>query len=136
MMRLSQLLCCAALILAAVTAASYVYAKSATSRTLLAYKDGITPEEENADRAECHEWAVTQSGFDPELVYPAFIAYETERACVPSYERPCFPQKGSGIGGAYGTADINHLKKLYDDYLKAGQVCLEAKGYTVATLSR
>ena len=132
MNRISPLLCSVAILLMAGISAPYVYAQSAAGSTLMAYKEGVTPEDENADRAACHEWAVTQSRFDPKYVYPAFIAYETEsRACVPSYERPCFPQKNSGIGGAYSSADIRRLSDLYDRYLTAGQVCLEAKGYTV-----
>lgn len=138
MTRASQLWGFLVFILAAGIVASYAYAQSATGRALLAYKDGITPEQENADRAECHNWAVMQSGFDPQYTYPAFIVYENAKdsACFPSYEHPCFPQNSSGLGGAYSSADIRRLNDLYVNYLKAGQVCLEAKGYTVATLPR
>ena len=82
MNRISPLLCSVAILLMAGIGAPYVYAQSAAGSTLMAYKEGVTPEDENADRAACHEWAVTESRFDPKYVYPAFIAYETEsRAC-------------------------------------------------------
>ncbi len=77
MKRISLLLCSVAILLMAAINAPYVYAQSATRSTLMAYKEGVTPEDENADRSSCHEWAVTQSGFDPQYVYPVFIAYET-----------------------------------------------------------
>ena len=122
------------------TAASYVCAQTATGRALFAYPiQGQTAQQENADRAACHDWAVTQSGFDPGPVFAAqqsgvstraIINSATSGACVPSYERPCFPH--GGIGGARGKAEIRRLNDLYDAYLRAGQVCLEARGYEVS----
>jgi len=37
-----------------------------------------------------------------------------------------------GIGGARGNAEVRRLNGLYDAYLRAGQVCLEARGYEVS----
>jgi hypothetical protein len=36
-----------------------------------------------------------------------------------------------GIGSARGNAEIRRLNALYDNYLRAGQVCLEGRGYRV-----
>jgi hypothetical protein len=139
MKRISKLIYGAAIMVMAVTAVSYVYAQSATGRALYAYPlKGQTPEQENADRAACHDWAVAQAGYDPTLVYAAqqagipmsAIVSATRGTCVPSYEHPCFPQ--GGIGGAQGKAEIRRLNELYAAYLRAGAVCLEAKGYQVS----
>lgn len=70
MQRTSQLLCDIAIILLAGTVVSPSYAQSVPTRALFAYPmQGQTPEQENADRAACHDWAVAQSGFDPTPVY-------------------------------------------------------------------
>jgi hypothetical protein len=137
---MSRLLCAAAVILMVGTAASYVYAQTATGRALFAYPmKGQTPDQESLDRAACHDWAVVQSGFDPEPVFAAqqagistrdIVVSGTRGACFPSYERPCYPQ--GGIGGARGNVEIRRLNALYDAYLRAGQVCLEARGYDVS----
>src|SRR5215470_16456500 len=72
MKRISQLVCGIAIIVMAGTAVSSVYAQSVTARALFTYPmKGQTPEQENADRAACHDWAVSQTGFDPSLVYAA-----------------------------------------------------------------
>ena len=40
---------------------------------------------------------------------------------------------GAGpLGGAMGNAEKNRLNELYFAYLRAGQVCLEARGYQVS----
>jgi hypothetical protein len=62
---MNQLLCAAALMLIVATPASYADAQTATGRALFAYPmKGQTPDQENLDRAACHDWAVAQSGFD------------------------------------------------------------------------
>ena len=67
MKRMSQVLCGAAIMLMAGAAISPVHA-----RALFAYPmQGQTPEQENADRSACHDWAVVQSGYDPTLLYAA-----------------------------------------------------------------
>ena len=134
MKRMSRLLCAAAVISMVGTAASYVCAQTSTGRALFSYPmKGQTPDQENADRAACHEWAVTQSGYDPTLVYMAQQSGITVRrgAGGASYENPSFPHSG-GIGGATGNAEVRRLNALYDAYLRAGQVCLEARGYQVS----
>lgn len=136
----NQLLCASALMLIVATLASYAVAQTVTGRALFAYPmNGQTPDQENLDRAACHDWAVVQSGFDPEPVFAAqqagiptrYIVNSTPRgACVPNYEHPCYPQ--GGFGGARGNAEIRRLNALYDAYLRAGEICLEARGYEVS----
>jgi hypothetical protein len=90
---MNQLLCAAALMLIVATPASYADAQTATGRALFAYPmKGQTPDQENLDRAACHDWAVAQSGFDPEPVFAAqqagistkyIVTSGTRGACVP-----------------------------------------------------
>ena len=60
---MSQVLCGAGIMLVAATAISPVHA-----RALFAYPmQGQTPEQENADRAACHDWAEFRAGTTPHL---------------------------------------------------------------------
>jgi hypothetical protein len=127
MKRLSQVLCGAAIVIMAGTAISPVHA-----RALFAYPmQGQSPEQENADRAACHDWAVIQSGVDPTPVYAAQRGYIVTQSgnTLPTYDRR-YPAQG-GIAGVRGSADIRRFNELYDAYLRAGEVCLEARGYQV-----
>lgn len=139
MKRLSQLLYGAAIIIMAGTAESSVCAQTVTGRPLMAYKEGVTPDQENADRAACNEWAITQSGFDPSAIHQAqkagisistILDVAAKLDTASGYQDPSW---GAGaFGGALGSADVRRLNELYDVYLRAGQVCLEARGYTVS----
>jgi hypothetical protein len=134
MKRIIELLCGAAIFLMVGTVTSHVYAQTASGRALFAYPmKGQTPEQESADRAACHDWAVTQTGYDPTLVYTAQQLGITigRSPGGASYENPSFPRSG-GFSGALTKAEIRHLNELYDAYLRAGQVCLEARGYQVS----
>ena len=127
MQRMSQVLCGAAIMLVTATAISPVHA-----RALFAYPmQGQTPEQENADRSACHDWAVVQSGYDPTLVYSAQrgVIVTQSGNTLPTYDRR-YPAPG-GIAAVRGNADIRRLNELYDAYLRAGEVCLEARGYQV-----
>ena len=127
---MNRLLFAATVILMVGTAASYACAQTAAGRALFAYPmKGQTPEQENADRAACHNWAVTQTGFDPSLVYTAQQAGVPTRTITNVTRRMVTP---GGIGGARGNAEIRRINDLYDAYLRAGQVCLEARGYEVS----
>ena len=133
MKRMSQLLCGAAIIL--IAGGPLSHAQTGAPRALFAYPmNGQTLEQENADRAACHDWAVLQTGYDPTLVYAAQQQryWITGRPTGASYEKPAFPNKSGGFGGALTNADIRRLNELYDAYLRAGQVCLEARGYEVS----
>jgi hypothetical protein len=134
MKRMSQVLCGAATLLMLGTAISHVCAQTASGRALFAYPmKGQTPDQESADRAACHDWAVTQTGYDPTLVYTAQqLGITVGRSSGgASYENPSFPRSG-GFSGALTRAEVRHLNELYDAYLRAGQVCLEARGYEVS----
>ncbi|MEZ5827328.1 MAG: hypothetical protein R3D30_00110 [Hyphomicrobiales bacterium] len=140
MKRLSHLLCCCAVaVLAAGATASYVQAQSASGRALLIYKEGVTPEQENQDRAACNEWAIQQSGFDPSAIYTAQMAGVNTRTIFDVVGKldvaagGTDPRWGSGaFGGATTSADRRRLAELYDAYLRAGALCLEGRGYVVA----
>jgi hypothetical protein len=128
MKRMCQVLCGAAIMLLAGAVISPIYA-----RALFAYPmQGQSPEQENADRAACHDWAVAQSGYDPTLLYAAQrgeIIVTLSGNTLPTYDRR-YPAPG-GIAAVRGNADIRRLNELYDAYLRAGEVCLEARGYQV-----
>ena len=131
MQRTSQLVCGIAIILMAGTVAPPSYAQSVTARALFTYPlKGQTPEQENADRAACHDWAVTQTGFDPSLVYAAQQAGVPTRTITNATRRMVVTP--GGLGGARGNAEVRRINALYDSYLRAGQVCLEARGYQVS----
>ena len=133
MTRMSRPLAAAAIMLMSGIAVSY--AQYGTGRALLAYPmKGQTLEQENADRSACHDWAVAQTGYDPTLVYAAQQYWITARpgTAGASYEHPRYPNKPTGFFGAMGNAEKNRLNELYFAYLRAGQVCLEARGYQVS----
>lgn len=131
MQRTSQLVCGIAIVLLAGTVVSPLYAQSVTSRALFTYPlRGQTPEQENADRAACHNWAATQTGFDPTLVYAAQQAGVPTRTIADVTRRMVVTP--GGLGGARGNAEVRRINALYDAYLRAGQVCLEARGYQVS----
>lgn len=133
MNRTSQLLFVAAVFLSMVgTAGGDVYAQSTVGRALFSYPmRGQTPEQQEADRAACHEWAVAETGHDPSLVFAA------QRAGVPSrtianVTRRMGTTAAGPLGGARGMTEVQRLNERYDAYLRAGQVCLEARGYQVS----
>jgi hypothetical protein len=130
--RASRVLCAAAIMLICGIAVSY--AQYGTGRALLAYPmQGQTLEQENADRSACHDWAVAQTGYDPTLVYAAQQYWIKPSAGTgASYEHPSYPHQSGGFVGAMGNAERRRLNELYYAYLRAGQVCLEARGYQVS----
>ena len=133
MKRSNSIVCTAAVMLILGTAVSF--AQYGSGRALLAYPmNGQTLEQENADRVACHDWAVAQTGYDPTLVYAAQQYWITVRpgTAGASYEHPRYPNKPAGFFGAMGNAEKNRLNELYFAYLRAGQVCLEARGYQVS----
>jgi hypothetical protein len=136
MTRMSRLLGTATIMLMSGIAVSDLHSQSGTGRALIAYPmKGQTLEQENADRAACHDWAVTQTGYDPTLVYAAqqyWIEVRPGANAGASYEHPRYPHNSGGFVGAMGNAERRRLNELYDAYLRAGQVCLEARGYQVS----
>jgi hypothetical protein len=110
--------------------ASSGYTQMATGRALFTYPiQGQTPEQQTADRAACHDWAVAQTGYDPSGVFAAQQARVPMSTITNATRRMVTP---GGIGGARGNAEVRRLNELYDAYLRAGQVCLEARGYQVS----
>ena len=139
MRRISPLICGLAIVMLFGTAATYAQAQSATGRALMAYKEGVTPEKEAEDRFACNEWAIAQTGFDPSAIANLERAGISTRRIVrmtgkldaaSGYRDPRWG--AGGIGGARGREGARRLEALYDNYLRAGQVCLEGRGYTVS----
>ena len=139
MRRISPLIFGLAIVMLFGTAATYAQAQSATGRALMAYTEGVTPEKEAEDRFACNEWAIAESGFDPKAIYAAQRAGINTRTILKvtrkldaasGFQDPRWT--AGGIGGARGTSDVARLNQLYETYLTAGAVCLEARGYTVS----
>jgi hypothetical protein len=91
----------------------------------------VRSEQQEADRAACHEWAVAQTGHDPSLVFAAQRAGVPTRTIANVTRRTGTTAVGP-LGGARGTSEVQRLNERYDAYLRAGQVCLEARGYQVS----
>src|SRR5688500_17626220 len=122
MKRVSRLLCVDMVILMVGATSDDVYGQYGSGRALLAYpRKGQTIEEEHADRAACHDWAVAQTGYDPTLVYAA-QQWIKPAAAGASYEHPRYPNKPAGFYGAIGNTERRRLNELYYAYLRAGQV--------------
>jgi hypothetical protein len=109
--------------------ASSGYAQSTTGALFAYPMQGQTPEQQTADRAACHDWAVAQTGYDPSGVYAAQQAGVPMSTITNVTRRMVTP---GGIAGARGKAEVRRLNELYGAYLRAGQVCLEARGYQVS----
>ncbi len=126
MKRMIQLLSCVAFL--ATTATVNVYAQSIGAQPFMAYKDGVTPEQEAEDHAACHDWAVAQSGFRPSAAYAAgrSLIAGVGNTLPPDDRRYPAP---TGIAGAGGSAEVERLSRLYENYLKAGRICLQGRGY-------
>ena len=131
MKQMTQFSCGAAVMVMAAVAITNVYAQSAGGQEFFAYKEGGTPEQEAEDHAACHDWAVAQSGFRPSAAYAA------ERSLIggagntlPTDDRR-YPAP-TGIAGALGSAEVERLNRLYENYLKAGRICLEGRGYVTS----
>ncbi len=132
MKRINSLVCTAAIILISGIAVSDVYAQSTGGRALFSYPmRGQTPEQQEADRAACHEWAVAQTGHDPSLVFAAQRAGVPTRT-IANVTRRTGTTAAGPLGGARGMTEVQRLNERYDAYLRAGQVCLEARGYQVS----
>jgi hypothetical protein len=125
--------------LAALVATAAV-APEAFARALLAYPlQGQTPQQQEADRAACHTWAVQQSGYDPSglpiVVRPrrpgAFTGLVVPTPTGAS-ETVVTDPTGGVIGGVVNKAQLAQIEVLYAKYLDAGALCLTARGYQVS----
>ena len=133
MKRLSRVLCGLAVLMMTAGAASVAHAQA-----LLAYKEGVTPEQERKDRTACHEWAVQQTNFDPTATFTAQEAGITTRTIMRVTTALNTAAGGTdprwtagGFGNTRTSADVRRLNALYASYLKAGALCLEGRGYVV-----
>lgn len=115
-------------------------APEAFARALLAYPlQGQSPQQQEADRAACHTWAVEQSGYDPSglpiVVRPqrpgAVTGLIVATPTGPSETVVTGPD-GGVIGGVINKKQLVTIEALYAKYLDAGSLCLTARGYQVS----
>jgi len=78
-------------IAAFVICAAATGATAQTSRPYIYPSKGQTQEQQDRDKYECNQWAVSQSGFDPSNPSPSLTSGEQ-------------PQRGAGGGAARGAA--------------------------------
>ncbi len=133
MKQLSHVLCGLAVVLMTAGAASV-----ANAQALLAYKEGVSPDQEKKDRAACHQWAVDQTNFDPTATFKAQVAGVKTRTIMEVSTAMNEASGGldprwtaGGFGNTRTSADVKRLNGLYGAYLRAGALCLEGRGYTV-----
>jgi hypothetical protein len=133
MKRLSHVLCGAVVILMAAGAATV-----ANAQALMVYKEGATDAQIKKDRVACHEWAVQQTNFDPTATFVAQEAGIRTRTIMEVSTALNTASGGTdprwtagGFGNTRTSADVRRLNALYADYLKAGALCLEGRGYAV-----
>jgi hypothetical protein len=115
-------------------------APEAFARALFAYPlQGQTPQQQEADRKACADWAVQQTGYSPTglpiLVQPG-SAVNVTGMIVPTPVGPgvnvATGPAGGIIGGVIGRKELAALDVLYANYLAAGATCLTARGYQVS----
>jgi uncharacterized protein YcfJ len=63
---------------------------------------GQSPQQQQKDEFECHQWAVQQTGYDPTRPPP-------RQAAAPVYSEPAGPEAGSGAQGALRGAVVGGL---------------------------
>jgi hypothetical protein len=131
MKRMTQLLCCAVIMVMAGMAITNVYAQSAGGQAFFAYKEGVTPEQEAEDHTACHDWAIAQSGFRPSAAYAAGRSLIAGAGSTLPPDDRRYPAP-TGIAGALGSAEVERLNRLYDNYLTAGRIYLEGRGYVTS----
>jgi len=116
-------------------------APEAVARALFAYPlKGQTPEQQEADRTACADWAVAQTGYSPTglpiIVRPGAGAGVVTGLIVPTPTGTGMTvaqgPAGGLIGGVVGRKEAAALDQLYANYLAAGATCLEARGYQVS----
>jgi hypothetical protein len=136
---------CGLLIVCVVTVA----ASSAFADALFAYPlKGQSAQQQQLDRMECHQWAVAQSGFDPNSVasdpsaksgalkglFVGLVAGGIVAATGGAAAAIAIGAGGGGlIGGIIGGDKQKKLMAANAAYLNAAQTCMAAKGYQVST---
>ena len=126
-----------------------LFASDASARALFTYPlKGQTPQQEETDRAACHDWAVAQSGYSPTGVpetrkgvtgarrgaITGLIIGGVIGAATGGLGAGLAIGAGSGglIGGVVGSNEQARRDARYDAYLRAGETCMEARGYQVS----
>jgi hypothetical protein len=126
-----------------------LFASDASARALFTYGlKGQTPQQEETDRAACHDWASAQSGYRPTGVpqtrrgatgagrgaVTGLIIGGVIGAATGGLGLGVAIGAGSGglIGGVVGRREQARLNAAYDAYLRAAQTCMEARGYQVS----
>lgn len=113
----------------------------ASARALFAYPlQGQSPDQQEADRSACADWAVAQSGYSPTglpiIVRPGMAGGVVTGLIVatPTGTGMTVAQGPAGglIGGVVGRNEAAQLDQLYANYLAAGATCLTARGYQVS----
>ena len=116
-------------------------APEAFARALFAYPlQGQSPEQQEADRSACADWAVAQTGYSPTglpiIIRPGMAGGVVTGLIVPTPVGPGMTvAQGPGgglIGGVVGSYEAAQLDALYANYLAAGATCLTARGYQVS----
>jgi hypothetical protein len=116
-------------------------AHEALARALFAYPlQGQSPQQQDADRAACADWAVQQTGYSPTglpiIVRPGMAGGSVTGLIVPTPVGPGMTvatgPSGGLIGGVVGRDEAAQLDALYAAYLAAGATCLTARGYQVS----
>ena len=125
---------------------------AANARALFAYPlKGQSVEQENLDRLACHDWAVTQTGFNPSGYPEETKGYRGARkglfvggatgtivGAIAKGGTGALVGLGAGaaagglIGGIFGVEKQRKLDLRYDAYLRAAETCLRGKGYQVS----
>jgi hypothetical protein len=121
-------------------------APEAFARALIIYPlQGQTPQQQEADRSACADFAAATSGYSPSglpiIVRPGAIGgYVTGPIATPPVvvATPSGPVVTTAppppglIGGVVNRRQAAALDELYANYLAAGATCLTARGYQVS----
>ena len=144
-------------ILLTVALVSVLYAAVALAQQLFIYPQrGQSPQQQQQDRFECHQWAVQQTGFDPMMGPPptAPTAAPTTGALRGAARGAAIGAVGGAIGGnagrgaaigagtgaVFGTIQRNdqirqgqvpQAGRQMESFNRAVAACLSGRGYTV-----
>jgi hypothetical protein len=144
-------------ILLTVALVSVLFATVALAQQLFIYPQrGQSPQQQQQDRFECHQWAVQQTGFDPMMgpAPPAPTAAPTTGALRGAARGAAIGAVGGAIGGnagrgaaigagtgaVFGTiqrndqirqGQVRQAGRQMETFNRAVAACLSGRGYTV-----
>jgi len=137
----------------AMTLVSVLVAAPAWGQQIHIYPQrGQSPQQQQQDRFECHQWAVQQTGFDPTMGAPAMAAPTT--GALPGAARGAAigavggaiggsagrgAAIGAGTGALFGTmrrnSQIRESQQVagaqQENFNRAMRTCLSGRGYSV-----